>query len=379
MAAAQRRTGLSDWGDASFREAFRRLLEAYECTANLHLLGRLALRQECLRLLSNRLRMQEDLKRFPCIEQTPIRKPLVIVGLPRTGTTLLHQLLAQDPSARVPRLWELLQPSPPPCPEALAAAPRRKQAEQMIRRALAFAPHFQALHPLSATGPEECIFLFQHTFMSVVFEAYGEVPDYITWLLHQDLTPAYRYYQQQLQLLQWRWPGDHWVLKSPHHLFFLDVLLTVFPDACVVQTHRDPATALASLCSLMATTRSLYSHGVAAQRLGAPCLATWGIALDRMLRVRAATDPARFYDLYYEDLLADPIAAVYRIYAYFGYTATPGMEVDMQRWLAAHPQHRYGVHQYALSQFGLDRPMVERCYAAYLQRFPGPPGARQRQ
>src|SRR5262252_6040691 len=159
MAAAQRRTGLSDWGDASFREAFRRLLEAYECTANLHLLGRLALRQECLRLLSNRLRMQEDLKRFPCIEQTPIRKPLVIVGLPRTGTTLLHQLLAQDPSARVPRLWELLQPSPPPCPEALATEPRRKQAEQMIRRALAFAPHFQALHPLSATGPEECIFL----------------------------------------------------------------------------------------------------------------------------------------------------------------------------------------------------------------------------
>ena len=176
MAAAQRRTGLSDWGDASFREAFRRLLEAYERTAQLHLLGRLALRQECLRLLSNRLRIQEDLKRFPLIEQTPIKKPLVIVGLPRTGTTLLHHLLAQDPSARVPRLWELLQPSPPPCPGTLATEPRLKQAEQLIRRAITLAPHFQALHPLSATGPEECLFLFQHAFMSVVFEAYGEVP-----------------------------------------------------------------------------------------------------------------------------------------------------------------------------------------------------------
>ena len=148
--------------------------------------------------------------------------------------------------------------------------------------------------------------------------------------------------------------GDHWVLKSPHHLFFLDVLLTVFPDACVVQTHRDPATALASLCSLMATTRSLYSQCVAAQRLGAQCLATWGTALDRML-ARAAADPARFYDLQYEDLLADPMEAVSRIYGYFGYTAPPGMDAGMQRWLAAHPQHQHGVHQYTLSQFGLDR------------------------
>jgi hypothetical protein len=198
MAAAQRRTGLADWGDASFREAFRRLLAAYERTANLHLLGRLALRHECLRLLSNRLRIQDDLKRFPLIEQTPVRKPLVIVGLPRTGTTVLHHLLAQDPSARFPRLWELLQPSPPPYPGAPTPEPRLKQAEQMRHRALVLAPHFQALHPLSATGPEECLFLFQNTFMSVVFEAYGEVPDYITWLLQQDLTPAYRSYQQQL-------------------------------------------------------------------------------------------------------------------------------------------------------------------------------------
>src|SRR5712691_9707549 len=116
MAAAQRRTGLSDWGDESFRQAYRRLLAAYERTAQLHLLGRLALRHECLRLLSNRLRIQDDLKRFPCIEQTPVRKPLVIVGLPRTGTTLLHHLLAHDPSARFPRLWELLEPSPSPHP-----------------------------------------------------------------------------------------------------------------------------------------------------------------------------------------------------------------------------------------------------------------------
>ena len=231
------------------------------------MLGRLALRQECLRLLSNRLHMQEDLQRCPRIAHTPIKKPLVIVGLPRTGTTVLHHLLAQDPSARVPRLWELLQPSPPPCPGTVATEPRRKRGGADDSQSLCPRPAFPGAPSLSATGPEECVFLFQQTFMSVVFEAYGEVPDYINWLLHQDLTPAYRYYRQQLQVLQWRWPGDHWVLKSPHHLFFLDVLLTVFPDACVVQTHRDPATALASLCSLMATTRSLYSQCVAAQRL----------------------------------------------------------------------------------------------------------------
>jgi hypothetical protein len=253
--------------------------------------------------------------------------------------------------------------------------PRIKRAEQMIRHAFALAPHFSAIHPLSATGPEECIFLFQNMFMSVVFDAYSEVPDYIAWLLQQDLTPAYRYYKKQLQLLQWRWPGTHWVLKSPHHLFFLDVLLTVLPDACVVQTHRDPATALASLCSLMATARRFYSDHVTEQRLGAPCLATWGTALDRMLHVREAADPARFYDLSYEDLLADPMAAVDRIYAYFEYAMTPGMEEGMQRWLAAHPQHQHGVHQYSLTQFGLDRTTVKQCCAAYLQRFHVPPGA----
>jgi hypothetical protein len=252
--------------------------------------------------------------------------------------------------------------------------PRMKRAEQMIRHAVALAPHFSAIHPLSATGPEECVFLFQNTFMSVVFDAYSEVPDYIAWLLQQDLTPAYRYYKKQLQLLQWHWPGTHWVLKSPQHLFFLDVLLTVLPDACVVQTHRDPATALASLCSLMATARRFYSDHVTEQHLGAPCLAMWGTALDRMLHVREAADPARFYDLSYEDLLADPMAAVDRIYAYFGYATTPGMEEGMQRWLAAHPQHQHGVHQYSLSQFGLDRTTVARRCAAYLQRFPGPPG-----
>jgi hypothetical protein len=202
MAAAQRRTGLSDWGDEAFREAFRRLLDAYERTAKLHLLGRLALRQECLRLLSNRLRIQDDVKRFPLIEQTPMRKPLVIVGLPRTGTTVLHHLLAQDPSARVPRLWELLEPSPSPPPATAARDPRITRAEQMIRHAFALAPHFSVIHPLSATGPEECIFLFQNTFMSVVFDAYSEVPDYITWLLHQDLTLAYSDYKRQRSIYQ---------------------------------------------------------------------------------------------------------------------------------------------------------------------------------
>jgi hypothetical protein len=242
-------------------------------------------------------------------------------------------------------------------------------AERMVRKALALAPHFPAIHPLSATGPEECVFLFQNTFMSVVFDAYSEVPDYIAWLLQQDLTPAYRYYRQQLQVLQWRWPGRHWVLKSPHHLFFLDVLLTVFPDACIVQTHRDPSTAVASLCSLMATSRRFYSDRVAEERLGGPCLATWGTALDRMLRVRETADPARFYDLHYDDLLADPMEAVSRIYAHFGYTATPGMEAGMRRWLAAHPQDRHGVHRYSLSQFGLDSATIERRCSAYIQRF----------
>jgi len=137
MAAAQRCTGLSDWGDESFRMALRLLLDAYKHTAKLHLIGRLAIRQECIRLLSNRLRIQDELKRYPLIVHSPIKKPLVIVGLPRTGTTLLHNLLAQDPAARVPHMWELLQPSPSPDPEATTTEPRLEMAEQMVRKALA--------------------------------------------------------------------------------------------------------------------------------------------------------------------------------------------------------------------------------------------------
>jgi hypothetical protein len=369
LRVAQAKTGLSDWGADDFRPALRTLLDSYEREADLTPFGRITVQQDLIRLLWNRLRIQDDLKRSPEILRETIRRPLIIAGYPRTGTTLLHNLLAEDPQARVPLAWEFAWPSPPPTRENRDRDWRSRVARLYEIGIRALAPQLSSIHPLSPTGPEECSLLFQHQFVSIIFYLGAHLPTYLDWLLRRDMTADYRYYRRVLQLLQWRCPAEHWALKSPQHLIALDALLTVFPDACIVQTHRDPQKVVPSLASLTATLRKLNNNRVDMEEVGKGCLNLVAASAERAMKVRESADPARFYDVHYQELIADPVGVVRRMYERFGYNYSSEMETGMKHWLSENPQHKHGVHRYSPEQFGLDREVIAERFAAYVERF----------
>jgi hypothetical protein len=364
-------TGLRDFGDGSFHEPLRVLLKAYETEAKLTLVGRLAARRDTLRLLANRLRLVEDRKRYPGIAQQDIRRPLFIVGLPRTGSTLLHNLLAQDPSNRVPLCWEVMFPSPPPARASFADDPRIAVTEKLLSRFDRLAPHFKIIHPTSACSPMECLAIMSCTFASPQFQSMYSVPSYERWLTDQDWRPVYEFHRKFLQHLQWRCPAERWVLKAPSHLFALEALLAVYPDAHIVQTHRHPLQVVASVASLDAALRRAFSHRINLKEIGADALHQWAWGVESAMQVRHSDHAARsrFFDVYYTDLVREPIATVQRIYAHFGLPFTDELATRMQRYLAEHPKDQYGVHRYSPAQFGLNPDAVATAFRAYLSRF----------
>jgi len=246
----------SDWPENSHQIALEVLLHSFDNEANLSTFGRVFLNREFTRILTNNLKIQKDIRRYPKITEVAIQRPLFITGLPRSGTTLLHNLLAQDPSVRIPLMWELYQPSPPPETETRDTDPRIELTVDMVHKLYNFVPQLSTIHPLFPTGPDECIQLLKNSFMSHSFSLMGDIPSYLEWLEKQDMIPVYKFYRQQLQLLQWRTPGQPMILKSPSHLFAIDALLKVFPDASVIQLHRDPIKVIPSFCSFLTIPRN---------------------------------------------------------------------------------------------------------------------------
>jgi len=371
LAAARRRTGLADFGDARFRVPLARLLQSYRDDARLHPVGRVMARHRCVVLATNRLRIQRDLTEHPEILETPIRWPLFVLGLPRTGTTLLYGLLSQDPCTRPLLTWQTFWPSPPPGTVDGRPDPRIKRARRAVRAMHRLAPQLPIMHPMDPEGPEECTFLMANTFVSFAFLMSGDLAGYEQWLWESGpefLPWAYDYYRRLLQLLQWRRPPRRWVLKSPVHLFSLGALLAAFPDGRVVQTHRDPAKVIPSGCSLFAVTRGMFTDEVRPEALGPQFAEGCAKALGRAMAARDHA-PGRVCDVQYADLVADPIGTVHRIYRHFGDEVPAAMEPAMQRWMAQNPRNKHGVHRYDLEQFGLNRAQIDGLFGPYCQRF----------
>ena len=371
MAAAMQRTELSDWGDDNFREGLRVLLHSYEIDAHLSLLGRYLIRADLTRILSNRLSIQQELTRHPEILREKICRPLFITGMPRTGSTLLHRLLAQDPNSRTLRLWEAINPIPPPDKKTKQSDPRIAKLERHIRLVGLLLPKLTAIHTSNASSPEECGLLLRHHIPAPNgHEVLANAISYKNWAYQQDMTPTYRYYRQQLQLLQWRSPGTPWILKAPGHLSVLDALLKVFPDACLIQTHRDPLTVIASYTSLKFATMSITSDDVNLKQVGQIVTDRFAKEVGRGLQIRAVLNSARIYDVFYDELVANPITTAHQIYTHFGYKITSKMEYEMKVWVKQNPQHRHGIHHYALDQFGLDRTTIQKRFVNYYKTFP---------
>jgi hypothetical protein len=371
MAEARARAGLEDFGGDEFREPFRRVLDGYETEARLTPLGRLAARHDTLSLLINRLRLVEDRKRHPAIAHETIRRPLFIVGLPRTGSTLLHHLLAQDPTSRVPKAWEVMFPSPPPERASYETDPRIRRAEARLRWLDWMAPEFAAIHPLGARLALECIAIMSHSFLSSRFHTTYHVPSYQRWLEQQDLRPAYALHRRVLQHLQWRTPAERWILKAPSHLHSLEALFDTYPDAVVVQTHREPLVVLASAASLTAVLQSAFTDRLDRGEIGLEVAHRWANGLERAMQLRqnGGVPGDRFLDVRYQDLLADPIAVVRGIYARFEMPFTEEAECRMRDYLAANRQGKNGAHRYSLATFGLDPETLTHRFKAYREHF----------
>jgi hypothetical protein len=371
IASACRQTGLKDFGSLSFQESLRRLIDSMETEADLNPMGRVAAREDLIRLLANNLLMEEDRKRNPAIAEEKIHRPVIITGLPRTGTTLLHSLLALDPANRVPVTWETMYPSPPPEASTYHTDRRIRQVGSQIRWFRRLVKGFDRIHPVGPCLPEECLIIFSHSFMSYQFETTYRLPSYLEWLEGVDLHEAYEVHRRFLQHLQWRCAGKRWVLKAPAHMFAFEAMFRAYPDTCVVMTHRDPIEVSASNASLTATLRSAFSDNVDPLEVGPECSRRWAEAIDRAIRSRdrGCAPAEQFVDLYYSDLISDPAGAVRKVYRSFDLPLPDGMDESISAFLRRNPKDRFGKHRYRLEDFGLDRGGEERRYAAYRERF----------
>jgi hypothetical protein len=363
---AKRRCGLDDFGGGDFFEGLSRLLDSCQRESQLNLVGRIVLRADLLRTLCSRLFMQRDRQMYPDVARQEIREPLFIVGLPRSGTTLLHTLLAVDPEHRVPLTWEVMTPSPP----------TRDNEKRRIQRAISscncfnwLAPTFGHVHPVGAELPQECVSLMAPTFMSDQFDAMYYVPSYRAWFFRQDLRPAYEYHHRFLQHLQVRRNAGRWVLKAPTHMFALPTLLAVYPDAIFVQTHRAPLDAMASVSSLITILRRVFSDVVDPLTVCREAIDYWSKTLDRFLQERDQLTEHRICDVNYVEIRRDPLAVVRHIYAHFGWSLSHKVEQRMRRALAGQPHERYRLHRYDLSQFGVHEAESAARFATYCDRF----------
>jgi hypothetical protein len=361
--------GLSDFGDPGFRQGLVALTEALEAEGALTELGEHILALRLRMLLVNRLRVEQVYREHPVIDDEDVDGPVVIIGLPRTGTTALSQLVAADPRIRSLRLWESSDPVPPPEAATEDTDARIAAAERGLAAMYEAFPRMASMYYQTATGATECQDLLGMEFRTAHFDGMAHVPGYTRWVLGCDMGPAYRYHRRVLQLLQWHCPPRLWHLKTPVHMLALDSLVEAYPRARFLWTHRDPSEVLGSVCSLVAYTRSWVSDRDDSATLGAEQAELWVEALSRAMAFRRASGEARFADVRFDELNRDPVGTVARAYETLGMTLDATAATRMGEWAAANARGAHGSHEYALEQYGLDAGEVRHRFASYIEHF----------
>lgn len=369
--------GSNDFGDPAFREPFERLVVALASEADLHDVGRGMQHARIVGLLVNRLRTEAYIARFPGILDESIVEPIVIVGLPRTGTTMLHRMIASDPENYCLFWWESRLPAPmtaadqPPDPDV--RDPRVADAEAEVAVMLEAAPDLMAMHPLEAEGPDEEIMLLEHSFFSTNPEAFANLPNFAAWQDKQDQRSGYAYLERLLKFLQWQKKrrgesARRWVLKAPHHLGYMDLLFEMFPDIRVIATHRDPVQTVPSLASLIQAIRAMGSDSADPHATGRQWSDRMSRALRRCMEVRERHED-RFLDVFFADVVKDPFEQIRAIYDFADWELTDEAIQAMRRWSVDNARDKREVHQYSLEVFGLDEAEIQRDFAEYRERF----------
>lgn len=366
-AAAIAATGFSDWGEGDFSEALDRLCRSAVDEAGLSERGLESFASRIDKALTTRLTLIADRARYPQIAQQEIKAPLIVAGLPRSGTTILHALLAQDPAVRSPQKWEVDEPSPPPRAESYTSDPRIAKSQAGID---ALPDKFKAMHAMGATLPDECNSVMMMAFLSPNFGATASIPSYMRWLVSEaDMAPAFAIHRAMLQHLQAFTPGRNWVLKAPPYLWWIDDLFRAYPDARLVITHRDPSEVMPSNSSLIAFLQSLNAP-VDLLAVGQEQTDIWGQGIDRLLAVRASGRHAdRIMDSQYQDFITDPMQVVRQVYVRFGMPLTDAAVASMATFMADNQQGKHGKHEYEAEDYGLNRGALRERFAEYIKTF----------
>ncbi|MEM9174595.1 MAG: sulfotransferase [Myxococcota bacterium] len=372
LAEARASTGLDDFGDPRFEEPFRVFVESLNAERSEHALGALLIRGDLINALTIRLRLTDERKRHPEVADQVVDRPIFITGLPRTGTSITHELLAADPRHRAPLHWEVRYPFPAPERSSYRTDERIARADRQIRLWCEIVPEYDQMHELGGDIPVEDIQVMGASFVSDEWMGRHVVPAYSGWYATADRVPGFEFHKQMLQHLQWKCPGDRWVLKSPSHMGQLDALLAVYPDARIVFTHRDPLRVLPSVVSILYSTAFVRSDRVDAEAMkgwftGETCAAL----LDGMTALRRSgrLPESQCYDLRYSELMKDPVAALGGIYAHFEIDYPDSARQAQQDYIDHKPKGRHGKHAYDFADTGLDLDEERARFADYYATY----------
>jgi hypothetical protein len=369
MKSAISNAGFDDFGSTGFREPLAILLESLAETGDLTPFGRFYTKAMVTELLANRLKLVDLWGRQPEILSETVRKPVIILGLPRTGTSFLFNLLSQDPAHRVLSNWETtVAQVPPEGTYTWKNDPRRKKGRFLMGFQNYLVPQMKAMHRFYLDGPEECTPLLMQEFTTQALAGMFNVPAYSRWLDTASHSATCQHHKQILQTLQWKYPGERWLLKSPDHIAAIEAMLETYPDACVIHMHRDPVKSVASWASLNAAFRGIYMRSINAGELGQQVLNRLATDVTSYLTQRRRCMPERFLDMQYRDLTSDPLGVVQGIYERFDLVLSADAEKRLQVFLAKDRQKKRA-HHYSPGDFGLGPQLIQEDFQEYLDVF----------
>jgi hypothetical protein len=364
---AQRETGLRDFDRETFRDGLSILVSEANSCAGLPEAGRAGFADNLVKSLSDRLRVTEYVRTHPEVLKERIERPVIVLGAPRTGTTLTSNLLATDPSRRSLLSWIFEDPVPPPELDELTTDPRCLKVLDRERALREQDPSAGRFYRASAVYPTECIWAMHHDFKTLAWEASFPMPVYADFILNADMSTAYDYHRLFLQMLQSRAKGA-WNLKMPSHSLHIRWMIKAYPDARIVWTHRDPFTAMGSLMSLIASSQARLMGEADNAWIAKNYPPQIAAHVDRVLAFKAERPDVPIHDLRYADMMRDPIAEMRRLYAFLGDDFTPEVEAGMRAWLDENPQGKYGKHAYSLDKFGHTEASIRPYFENYLSK-----------
>ncbi len=368
--AARNSTGLQDWGSDSFLEGMRMLLDSSLKEARLHYFGRTSLQKGCIRSVKDRLRLEKAFTDNPDIKNTPIEKPVFILGLPRTGTTLLQNLFFQDDRFRHLHYWEQVAIGPQPTQDNIKDNYIIDSCSAFVDNLKKIAPEFFVAHDIRPRGPEECNGLMERDFSSIIYIMFRNIPTYTEWFQKRDMTSTYEYHRYQLQFLGYHFKGKRWILKAPVHLLYLKYLFKVYPDAQILHLHRDPLKAIPSITSLVAISRGIHSDHVNETETAEQLLGLMSHNVNQSITYREANPSGQILDISFSDLVNNTVLTVNKIYNWLGVDFTTEAETAMSGWLEKSKLKLEGKpHQYSLEQFGLDEARIRDSFDRYYERY----------